>query len=438
MSAKSFFLLFLVGIMLSGCTPVATSSVTQTPIQAADSPTELPIQEVEVLVETEIVREPTQEPAVAAIPDNIILWFQALEGIADLNGNELFEGELIVGDVLSTNAASFVEISVLGDDRVLFELKPNSEIKVETATPDAIRLYLDTGVIRSTVGDNTNLSVTIAADAGESQADGTVWISEVDQTGALLIAVLEGRVVARAPGGYEVEVLEGERLDIPVGSMPGWPESTIFIYFHSSFLSAVDDSWDSSQPATLTGRYSRMYSELISAGYIVEDSVNPEPLGAYDVLITVDAAYGLTDENMRAIQTWVENGKGLFIAFDWATGHFNDHSNQLLEPFGIQMRGYSTEPPNDRDTQVALVNPGHPVTDSVANLALYKFCQLDGGIPLAQIDSGETVMAAYENGGKVLVLCDTDLFANIAWKNHPEYDQSSFILNAIKWLASEE
>jgi hypothetical protein len=342
-----------------------------------------------------------------------------------------------VGDVLSTDASSFVQIYVPGDDRVLFELKPSSVITVETATSTAIRIFLDAGSIRTSLVDSSGLHVTIAAKAGESEAGGTTWISEVDLTGALLVAVLEGRVIARAPGGYEVAVNEGERLDIPVDGMPGWPESTIFVYFHSSLLGGNDASWDQSQPSTLTGRYSRMASELISAGYFIDDSANPEPLGPYDVLFSIETSYGLTDENRRAIQDWVATGKGLFFAVEWTTGHFNRPSNSLLEPFGIELRGYSTEPPNARDTQIAWMMLNHPITDGVNNLSLYKFCQLDGGVPLAYINSGEIILAAYENGGRVVVLCDTDSFANIAFENHPELDQSKFILNAIKWLSGK-
>lgn len=281
------------------------------------------------------------------------------------------------------------------------------------------------------------MRVVIASKAGESEAGGTTWISEVDETGALLVAVLEGRVIARAPGGYEVAVNEREKLEISADGVPGWPESTVFIFFYSSLGdtdSGADDGHDESLPPTLTGRYSRMASELISAGYFIEDSVSPQPLGSYDVLIIINAAYGLTDENIGAIQDWVKSGKGLFYIVDWATGAFSDPSNILLEPYGITLT--HTEA-TGRDLVAGIIT-GHPITDGSASLPLYDYCQWYGGIPLAVTSYGEVVMAVSENNGRVLVLCDTDSFANIAWENHPEYDQSKIILNAIHWLAGAD
>jgi hypothetical protein len=433
------------GIMLIGCAPMTPSSITKTPINPAAVKIEtssIP-EPTKELVATEIapVPEPTKELAPTDIPNNVVLWFKALKGIANVNGFEQQDGEMKVGDILSTDAKSFVEISMPSDDRALFEVKPNSVVRVEIATIDAIRLYLEAGIIRTSVKENSGLSVTIAAKAGESQAGGTVWISEVDETGALLVAVLEGRVVARAPGGYEVEVKDGERSTIPVNGVPGWPESTIFVYFHSSMLGntylgteATDEGWDTSQPPTLTGRYSRMTSELISAGFIIEDSANPEPLGTYDVLISIDSAYALSDENKHAIQNWVATSKGLLYVVDSTTGFFHDPSNMLLEPYGIKLNG--TE--GHGMDQLAKTEPGHWVTDGITNLPLYNYCQLDGGIPLATTSYGEVVLAAHGNGGRVLVLCDTDSIANIAWTNHPDCDQSKFIVNAIKWLADQK
>jgi hypothetical protein len=117
-------------------------------------------------------------------------------------------------------------------------------------------------------------------------------------------------------------------------------------------------------------------------------------------------------------------------------GNFNrEFANRLLYPFGISFLGDTTAGKDVADSFA-----DHEVTMDVKQLYLLGYSNLSGGTPLGYTGADEAILTSYDNGqgGRVLVLSDSDVLTNLTWESYPDYSQATFILNAIHWLAGEE
>jgi len=371
-----------------------------------------------------------------APPPEVMLTLTVLKGTVEVNGQTVIgEVNLYEGDSIVTGSNGIARLIFFNDEGISTEIKSNTRIEIEKLALGDVRLYLDEGSLRSTLQPGRNIRFVVGSRAGEIEAIGTVLIIEVDASGDLLVAVLEGLVIARAPGGYEAEVPASQRLEIPLDRPPGLPESTIFVGFDSSLDDYQMD--DQEEPDTPTGQYSLLTSELSSTGYIIEEIVGEDNrfydvlIELYDVLIILDPENEIPPENIDAIHKWVEKGHGLFVVGENANAFAQSSINELLAPYGIR---FVEEDPQGES--VADLFNSHDITQGVYKLLLADSGALQGGIELGYANSGHLVLSAYENAnyGKVVVWSDSDSLMNDFWGG---YDGAPFIVNTITWLAKK-
>jgi subtilisin family serine protease len=175
--------------------------------------------------------------------------------------------------------------------------------------------------------------------------------------------------------------------------------------------------------------YSTLGNELTSAGHTIVEKAVPittSELSGFDVLILLDPEYAFSSAEISDIQTWVDDGHGLFIVGD-APSNFNINSvNELLNIWGIQFLNENTY------DDIANSFNTHPVTTGVSTLELGYSGLLEGGTELGYSETGELVLSAYSATGKIVVLADSTTIVDDYIGN---FDEITFLHNAVDWLA---
>ena len=229
-------------------------------------------------------------------------------------------------------------------------------------------------------------------------------------------------------------------------------------------LAKMNTNWGADH---LLGQYVYFVEDLNSKGIAVNEiskgEITSELLADYDALWFADPfnimypnfpstkaeTYGeLTDDEIAAIQDYVENGGSLFIDllgktkdpdYGLTIGNNITVVNKLIEPFDIQVdTGYYTF----EEPLVARVKNTHRITENVTKVDHYGTYLTTTGtaVELLQFE-GDATAAAFENenGGRVVV-CTTNFFIDTEGfvENYNDGTTNAvFADNIIKWLLAD-
>jgi hypothetical protein len=412
-------------ILGAACAPVQQEPV---PAPTTVQPQQGFVVETAVIVEATPVESPlppTEAPA--AVPNPLSVELKPILG-KTFHNDQIYQGEgLFEEDLVSTGPDSFAMLVFFGDSGVYAELRPNTRIKLYRVAPGEVELYLEIGSMKTALETSQSVLFRVTAKAGYAEAKSTEWITGVDTGGNMQVSVLDGQVVTQANAGGGAEVNAGQSQLIPVDQPAGAPQQVVFV--------ALDESHGMSAcQAIFTpcdfSYYSKLMDAVKQSGFVLDYVKDLDWLKWYQVLIIFHPSSEYSSDDLSKIQSWVMSGGGLFFSGETAFSSYflEDSANQLLKPLGIAFTSA-----NDQITTVAYPVSDHPVLQDVIQIPIDWTNNLEGGLILAQSDSGLAVLNAAEPGGRVLVHSDATSLSD-TWFN----DQSKMLMvNAISWLARQ-
>jgi hypothetical protein len=192
---------------------------------------------------------------------------------------------------------------------------------------------------------------------------------------------------------------------------------------------------------------------------IIEDELTSTELSDLDVLIILAPTSSYSDSEVDVVETFVKNGKSLFIAVGYRN-QTTETSNDLLEPFGIKFevnqsfqatlaaRNFTTPimPATENISQLLYIN-GLGISFNETKLQTYQAPNIDYYSPILLNNSDKPSLAnntlastiEFENGARILAIGSSDMFNNsyVEPINNTDLgflDNTKFALNALKWL----
>lgn len=169
--------------------------------------------------------------------------------------------------------------------------------------------------------------------------------------------------------------------------------------------------------------------------YFLHDEITAEDLGMSDMLFIHVPSSQYSENEVKAITDFLNNGGSLFLAMDvdgWSTLD-QTNVNDLIHPFGIR---FGSDSP---DTQVGATTKAGAITDEAVKIPYHGGRIVNGGTPFAFTTGAEEIPFAVfkelEGGGKIIVMGDAmaPLYMN-SWQGVDDYQTEKFMEAVVKWL----
>ena len=188
--------------------------------------------------------------------------------------------------------------------------------------------------------------------------------------------------------------------------------------------------------------YDDYVAALLEEDYIIDvydaQEIDYDTLSPFDILVMLDVDTSLTEDEITAIQDWLDDGDhGLFIIGDngdaWNEGTIND---LLQADYNIECLNANNYPGQEL---VITEFATHDIFDGITEFEIGPAPgEITAGTPSAEIawiDAGQTeaIMAAYEGASKIVVIVDFNMFENDLIE---DYDNMQLGMNIFDWLAS--
>ena len=171
-----------------------------------------------------------------------------------------------------------------------------------------------------------------------------------------------------------------------------------------------DDSHDTNDDE-LNGNYSLFSSAIVGTGHSIVElegspgAINASVLAGFDALFIMDPESGLLSAEITTIHNFVDNGGGLFVA--WDGGSHTASLNNLLAPYQISLAGV-----NNVGSPLLSNFVPHPVVDGIGSIAFHAGSTINvAGSAISLIAGGDpSVLAVAGPGCRVVVIGDASLF----------------------------
>jgi hypothetical protein len=203
--------------------------------------------------------------------------------------------------------------------------------------------------------------------------------------------------------------------------------------------------WDDPTTMDQTGNVERvkyMTDQFLKTAYSVnakllylKNEIKPENLSDCDMLFIHIPSSKYTQNEVKAIAQYLNNGGSLFLVMDedyWSTLE-NANVNDIIKPFDIQ---FGKESP---DTAVGGHTKAGLITEKSLKITYQEGRTITGGTPFCFSDQGEEypfgVFKKLKNGGRIIVMGDgmTSLYMT-SWKGINDYQCAEFMHETFKWL----
>ncbi len=214
------------------------------------------------------------------------------------------------------------------------------------------------------------------------------------------------------------------------------PKANIAIdYTHHPFYGV--DSWD--ENVSNIPRYNLWRDYAVSHSFTFDklypkasNELTAADIAPFDVLVLNLPYINYTTAEMTVIQTWVENGGGLYVMADavWTDSQLN--LNELLSDWGLAIsQGFANLP---TDTTSEFVD--HPVLEGVSVLSFHtgEYLNISGdAYPIVNFSSNIALAGAEAGNGRVILAGDIN-FLQATYIG--EEDNVQFSINILNWLSS--
>jgi hypothetical protein len=207
--------------------------------------------------------------------------------------------------------------------------------------------------------------------------------------------------------------------------------------FYSDPADATSSNLVPAQRLTyMTGELSKNAAAANAVLTYQKSALVPEALAKCDLLFIHVPSSKYTDEEVAAINEYVNSGGSLFVVMEvdyWAT-HDQTNVNDLLKSFGIAFK--SDNP--DTQTSGGHSTPGKIVKSKLA-IPYHGARLVEGGTPFAFSDkTDENPFGVYKEvagGGKIVAMGDgmVSLYMT-SWEGVNDYQCAPFMADVVKWL----
>jgi len=445
----SIILLFTLGFQQECSSTLTTTYPQEEPAQAIVTVSK------ETIVETVIVEIPETEvvekvvTVIVTPPPSFSTWvtLEVQRGSVILESPSLGEVEYFAGDIfvietdqefdlerVETAEEGFVRLSYFDDPDIYTKLRPGTVIYFEYLQEGDIRFYQEVGTTVNVIEGSFETYYEVRTHSASIITTGTRHtVEEEERFGNVDIGVQDGEVEVQISDGSKIPVSEGEALAVAKDGSVEDKRETIFVALDISHEDDIVDEFYFSVHKLVP-----FTQALKLKGYFVRElpKITYGSLLGNDVLLLICPETPLSQDEIMAINQWVDEGHGLFFAGEITTTVFQeDQANQLLEPYGIQFMYVE-----DKETRLAnVLYQDHAITNGVFELPLNWTNAIEGGIELAYSDSGLLILSAYDGKesateapqGRVIVHTDATTLTSIDW----QLDLPILVPNAIEWLA---
>ncbi|MFW5926201.1 MAG: hypothetical protein ACOCV4_08530 [Myxococcota bacterium] len=181
----------------------------------------------------------------------------------------------------------------------------------------------------------------------------------------------------------------------------------------------------------------------IEDGNADDQEITPALLEPFHVIVVQDVSVldAFTQDEIDALNGWVQDGGGLMTLIGYADPDERTHVNSLLAPIGIQ---YGSEQILASSDTIPIDDfwADHPTTENIEAVGI------DNGYPVVPDEGSDALIIAREGGhdvaaadtygqGRVFVWGDEWITYDSEWAKEG-YQVERFWLNLIKWLTPPE
>ena len=185
----------------------------------------------------------------------------------------------------------------------------------------------------------------------------------------------------------------------------------------------------------MTDQFLKTASSVNAKLLYLKDEIKPENLSDCDMLFIHIPSSKYTQNEVKAITQYLNNGGSLFLVMDedyWSTLE-NTNVNDIIKPFDIQFGNQSP------DTALGGITKAGLITEKALKITYLGGRIIKGGNPFCFSSAKEKypfgVYKNLKNGGKIIVMGDgmTSLYMT-SWQGVTGFQCSEFMYEVFKWL----
>ena len=185
----------------------------------------------------------------------------------------------------------------------------------------------------------------------------------------------------------------------------------------------------------MTDQFLKTASSVNAKLLYLKDEIKPENLSDCDMLFIHIPSSKYTQNEVKAITQYLNNGGSLFLVMDedyWSTLE-NTNVNDIIKPFDIQFGNQSP------DTALGGITKAGLITEKALKITYLGGRIIKGGNAFCFSSAKEKypfgVYKNLKNGGKIIVMGDgmTSLYMT-SWQGVTGFQCSEFMYEVFKWL----